>query len=424
MVNHTHTARYAPGLEAHLRPIGELTLDPHNARAHSDRNIEAIAESLERFGQQKPIVVAADGTVLAGNGTLAGARHLGWTQIAALDTDLEGAEARGYAIADNRTAELAEWDMVRLSEELEALPPNVFQTLGFDEKEMRRISAEADAAIRAMQEERDDDDVPETPDDPVTKPGDLWLLGSHRILCGDSTNDADVARLMNGDRASLLATDPPYLVDYQGGNHPQSWANKPEVKDKHWDDYTDPTSGAAFFESFLKLGLSHCREGIAVYQWFATKRHDLVEQAWRAAGLLPHQELIWAKARAVLTRSDFMWQHEPCMYGWVKGNRPTLKPPPNETTVWHINQQGEQDGIHPTQKPVELFSRPIRWHTLPGEICYEPFSGSGTQIIAAERLERRCFAMELSPAFVDVAVARWEALTGNTAERVSAAAGA
>ncbi len=421
MVAHaSSSARYAPGLDAHLRSVADLALDPANARAHDEGNLHAIADSLARFGQQKPIVVAQDGTVLAGNGTLAAAKHLGWTSIAAITTDLEGPEARGYAIADNRTAELAAWDFVRLSEELQALPPDVFQTLGFDEREMRRIASEADAAIRAMQEDQDDDVAPKPPDDPVTQRGDLWLLGDHRILCGDSTNGADVARLMNGEKASLLATDPPYLVDYQGGNHPQSWHNRPDVKDKHWDDYTDPTTGAAFFENYLRLGLKHCKDHIAVYQWFATKRHDIVEAAWRAVGLLPHQELVWAKARAVLTRCDFMWQHEPCMYGWVEGKRPTLKPPPNETTVWHINQQGEQDGIHPTQKPLELFLRPIRWHTLPGEVCYEPFSGSGTQIIAAERLERRCFAMELSPAFVDVAVARFEKLTGGKAERVAA----
>ena len=167
------TARYAPGLDAHLRPVAELRADPKNARAHDERNLAAIAESLARFGQQKPIVVAPDGTVLAGNGTLAAAKHLGWTEIAAITTDLDGADARGYAIADNRTAELAEWDFVRLSEELQALPPDVFQTLGFDEKEMRRIAHEAEQAIRAMQDEQDldassraargsDDDSPAT----------------------------------------------------------------------------------------------------------------------------------------------------------------------------------------------------------------------------------------------------------------------
>ena len=196
------TARYAPGLDAHLRHVESLSLDPKNARAHDDRNLQAIADSLRRFGQQKPIVVAPDGTVLAGNGTLAAAKHLGWAEIAAITTDLEGPDARGFAIADNRTAELAEWDVVQLSVELEALPPEVFQTLGFDEKEMRRIaptrlsrpSAPCRTVIRII------DQVPEPPEEATTKPGDVWILGDHRLLCGDSSKPEDVDRLLDGAR--------------------------------------------------------------------------------------------------------------------------------------------------------------------------------------------------------------------------------
>jgi len=223
---------------------------------------------------------------------------------------------------------------------------------------------------------------------------------------------------MAGERASLLATDPPYLVDYQGGNHPQSWANGGrKTKDKHWDDYRDPDAASGFFTDFLRVWLAHSVEGVPVYQWHATRRQTLVEDAWRKNGLLVHQTVIWVKARPVLTRSDYMWQHEPCFYGWPEGYRPSQKPPANASTVWEINQQGEQDGIHPTQKPVEVFARPIQYHTTPGAICAEPFSGSGSQIIAAEQQGRRCFAMELEPRFVQVAIERWEAFTGLQAER-------
>ncbi len=397
----------------------ELMPAVYNPRQMPEAEMQALMRSLSEFGFVDPVLVRrGDRMIIGGHQRVAAAKRLGMTEVPVIELDLTDDQARALNVALNRIG--GEWDVPKLHELLVGLPDDLATLTGFDEKQMRRIAHEADAAIRAMREDQGDDVVPEAPDDPITKPGDLWLLGEHRLLCGDSTNEADVARLMNGEKASLLATDPPYLVDYQGGNHPQSWHNRPEVKDKHWDDYTDPTTGAAFFENYLRHGLKHCKDNIAVYQWFATKRHDIVEAAWRAVGLLPHQELVWAKARAVLTRCDFMWQHEPCMYGWVEGKRPTLKPPPNETTVWHINQQGEQDGIHPTQKPVELFLRPIRWHTLPGEVCLEPFSGSGTQIVAAERLERRCYAMELSPAFVDVAVARFEKLTGSKAERVAA----
>jgi len=222
---------------------------------------------------------------------------------------------------------------------------------------------------------------------------------------------------MNGKKASLLATDPPYLVDYTGGDHPQSYHNKPDVKDKTWDAYVDPETSVAFFENYLRLALAHCVQGVAVYQWHAHRRQDLVDAAWKNLGLLRHQQVIWVKSRPVLTRSHLLWAHEPCVYGWVEGFPPKLRPPTNETTVWAIDHTGSAGIDHPTVKPLEIFARPIRWHTLEGEICLEPFSGSGTQIIAAEKLKRRCYAMEISPAFADVAVQRWAALTGLKAVR-------
>ena len=237
-------------------------------------------------------------------------------------------------------------------------------------------------------------------------------------MCGDSTNTDDVARLMDGHKASLLSTDPPYLVDYSGGNHPASKANKGNPKrDKHWDEYVDPETSVEFYRKFLALGLQYLKPNSAIYQWHAHKRQALVEEAWRACGLLLHQQIIWVKARGVLTHSHYLWAHEPCFYGWVEGQPPSKKPPSNERTVWQLDQQGSSMNIHPTQKPVELFMRPIEFHTEVGDICYEPFSGSGTQIIAAERLGRRCYAMEQEPRFVDVARMRWEAFTGEKAVR-------
>jgi DNA modification methylase len=229
----------------------------------------------------------------------------------------------------------------------------------------------------------------------------------HRILVGDSTRQEDVARAMGGQRAVLMATDPPYLVDYQGGNHPQSWSNKPEVRDKHWDDYQEGEA-CELFTQFLKLALDVALIGNpAVYQWHAHKRQALVESAWQRADLLVHQQIIWLKTRAVLTHSHFMWQHEPCFYGWVKGKPPTKRPPPNVTTVWQIDQKG-LEGLHPTQKPLEIVTRPISYHTEPGNVIYEPFSGSGTALAAAEATGRVCCAIEMAEAFVAVALERLE----------------
>ena len=214
-----------------------------------------------------------------------------------------------------------------------------------------------------------------------------------------------VGRLFGDKRASLMATDPPYLVDYSGGNHPASRSNRGDPnRNKNWDQYHDPESSVDFYFKFLSAGLEHLVSHSPIYQWHAHRRQALVEEAWTRAGLLVHQQVIWVKARSVLTHSFFLWQHEPCFVGWVQGNMPKRKPPSNVSTVWNVDQRFEQMGVHPTQKPVELFIRPIEYHTEPGEIVYEPFSGSGTQIIAAERTGRVCYAVEQEPTYVDVAV--------------------
>jgi DNA modification methylase len=225
---------------------------------------------------------------------------------------------------------------------------------------------------------------------------------------------------MAGERTVVMPTDPPYLVNYQGGNHPQSWHNQPDVKDKHWDDYKEG-EGSQFVTDFLRVALSEALiENPALYQFHASARQALVEEAWQANGLLVHQQLIWVKSRAVLTHSHYLWQHEPCFYGWVQGKQPARKPPTAATTVWEISQVGESSGLHPTQKPVELIRRMVEYHTEKGELVYEPFAGSGTALIASELTGRKCYALELSPAFCDVVVSRWEQVTGKTAERVSA----
>ena len=425
-----------------VRPIQALRLDERNARTHDERNLKAIADSLARFGQQKPCIALADGRVLAGNGTVMAALRLGWTELAVVVFDDEdAAAAAGYAIADNRTSDLSRFErdplLAALAEaEAGGVAPELLGFTDHDldalrqadsmvhfEFEVARDEARAErrAAEAAAAQPVQDAEPVEPPSAPRSRPGDLWTLGDHRLLCGDSTQAASYARLLGDERAMLLATDPPYLVDYQGGNHPQSWANKDANKDAHWDDYTDPDSGIAFYEQFMAAALAHCVERVPVYQWHAAQRQMLVELAWKKCGLLFHQQIIWVKARPVLGRGHFMWQHEPCLYGWRQGSMPELGRRPevgaSATTFWPIDQVGQQDGIHPTQKPLEIFARPIKWHTKPGEVVLEPFSGSGSQLIAAEQLGRRCRAIELSPAFVDVAVRRWQAATGKRAVR-------
>lgn len=311
-----------------------------------------------------------------------------------------------------------------LAAQLRALLGDEFDLsdLGFDEDDL------ADLGFDEPDGEDLDNDPGEIepPANPVTRPGDLWLLDGHRLLCGDSTSTEDMDRLMAGETATLLATDPPYLVDYDGTNHPSDHHKKAgrerteegeEVGNKHWDAYKDPAASVEFFRAFLVNALRNVAERAPVYQWHATKRQVLVERAWEEAGLFVHQSICWAKSRAVLTRSHFLWQHEPAFYGWRPGMQPPKdrRPDTTATTVWEIGQAGENDGIHPTQKPLEIFTRPIQWHTKKGEVCLEPFSGSGSQLVAAESLGRRCFAMEKAPEFVDAGLLRWQAVTGKCA---------
>lgn len=390
-------------------PIGDLRPWPGNPRKNTDA-IAKVAESIQRFGFGAPIVARlADKQIIGGHTRWLAAKKLGLTQVPVRLLDLDPADAQLLALADNKLGEIAEWDerqLAKILEELKAQDVDLAAS-GFETSEIDRLLAELDSANLA---EVLEPPVPEAPANPESRRGEIYQLGPHRIMCGDSTNADDVIKLMNGERASLCATDPPYLVDYDGCNHPQSFERDEAGKsnNKHWDSYIDPKSSVEFFSNFLRVAIAQALvDNPAIYQWHASRRQALVEAAWKENGLLFHQQLIWVKSRPILTRSHFMWQHEPCFYGWIEGKPPTLRPPVSgeNSSVWTID--GEQDGIHPTQKPLAIFERPIGYHTETGALVYEPFSGSGSQIIAAAKTGRRCYAMELAPEFVDVARIRW-----------------
>jgi DNA modification methylase len=390
-------------------PVADLRPWPKNPRKN-DAAVAKVADSIKRFGFSAPIVARkADSQVIAGHTRLLAAKKLGLTHVPVRLLDLDPADAELLALADNKLSELAEWDdeaLARVLADLKGAGADVLAS-GFGQKEIDALLAGLASSNLA--------DVPEGPTPPAPSiaksvRGEVYQLGPHRLMCGDSTSAEDVRKLMNGERAPLMATDPPYLVDYDGTNHPQSFEREQAGKtnNKHWDSYVDPKSSVEFFSAFLRVALAHAlTDSPAIYQWHASRRQALVEAAWTANGLLFHQQVIWVKSRPILTRSSFMWQHEPCLFGWVEGKPPPMRPPVSgdTTTVWTI--EGESDGIHPTQKPLEIFARPIGYHTRAGDVVYEPFSGSGSQIIAAAKLGRRCYAMELAPEFVDVARIRW-----------------
>ncbi len=391
----------------------KLLPNPKNWRRHPKAQGEALKGLLREIGYADALLAreTPEGLMLI-DGHLR-AETTPKTKVPVLVLDLDEAEADKLLLTLDPLAAMAEMDGAATQALLEGV-----QTESDGVRAM--LAGLQDEAQRLLGPEEgltDPDAVPEAPE-PVAKRGDVWVCGDHRVMCGDSTDAEDVARLMAGEKARLMATDPPYLVDYQADRHPQSWANaKYNKRNKHWDDYKDPETSVAFFVAYLEVAIAEAvREDAPIYQWHANIRQAIVELAWDQVGLHRHQIIIWVKARAILTRCHFMWQHEPCLYGWIKGNQPQRRPPANARSVWEINQQGDTDGVHPTQKPVELFARPIEFHTQPGEICYDPFLGSGTTMIAAERLGRRCYGMEIEPRYVDVAVRRWEDFTGREAE--------
>jgi len=397
-------------------PIERPVPYARNPRVASEEAITKVAASITEYGFRQPIVVDADGVIIAGHTRLLAAQRLELKQVPVhVAAELTPQQAKAYRIADNRSAQETSWDDEFLSLELEELlTAKVDLALtGFDAEELDAILATPTEGLT------DPDEVPEPPEEPISKPGDLWLLGDHRLLCGDATKAEDVARLMDGKKAVMMATDPPYLVDYDGGSHPASESNKGEG-DKHWDAYIDRDSAVAFYVDFLRVALDHALiENPALYQFFAIMRSEIVWAAWRELGLLAHQVLIWKKSRSVLTHSWYLWDYEPIMVGWPEGKPPKKKPPADARAVWEIESKIEDapGSVHPTMKPVETIRRCLDYHTAPGALIYEPFSGSGTALIAAEQRGRVCCAMELSPAFVDVAVARWEAFTGEKARR-------
>ena len=408
-------------------------LVPHarNARTHTEAQVAQIAASIREFGFTNPVLTDGANGVIAGHGRLLAARLLGMETVPTIElSHLSPAQRRAYVIADNKLALNAGWDDDLLRLELGDLRDQGFDLglTGFDIGEINDLLVDETDGLT------DPDDIPPAPARPVTRRGDLWLLGRHRLLCGDSTDPADVAALMQGERAVLFATDPPYLVDYDGTNHPTSAKRSRRARQKanknwsedyieqsaerapHWDD---SSQGPAFYEAFMRVAIDLAiGDQAAWYCWHASRRQAMLEACWQKFDVLHHQQIIWVKSRAVLTRSVLLWAHEPCLFGWRTGHKPRINRKGFDrwpTTVWEIPSKEIETRDHPTSKPVRVFSLPMELHTGAGDLCYEPFAGSGSQHIAGERTGRRVYGLELSETFCDVAVLRWQAFTGQEA---------
>ena len=396
-------------LEVEWIPLDRIFGNPSNPR-HNDAAVPHVAASLRRFGWQQPIVAKTSGEVIAGHTRLKAAASLGMERVPVVRFEGSDLEATAFGIADNRTAEFAEWDQPALAELLgELRAEDALEGVGFSVEDIDEILAELADNEPAQVDDPGPGDPPERP---VARAGDLWVLGEHRLLCGDSTCLEDVQRVMDGDQAALVATDPPYLVDYTG--------ERPNDSGKDWSDKyreVDITDADGFFRSAFTNVLAVLAPHAAIYCWHAHKRQALLAKVWEDLGILDHQQIVWVKPASVFGRVYWHFRHEPCVMGWRQGSKPEHDGTHDFNSVWEIDFDGQarRSGDHPTQKPVEIFARPMRKHTRPGAICFEPFSGSGTQLIAAEKLGRRCRAIELEPAFVDVAIRRWETASGKPA---------
>jgi DNA modification methylase len=386
-----------------MRPITSITPYPDNPR-DNDVAVDLVAASLREYAFRQPIVVDANGVIIVGHTRYKAALKLGMTEVPVhVAEGLTPAQTKAYRIADNQTATMATWDEGKLTAELLALQSQNFDLdlTGFSANELSELLQSSSPALLG-----DPDDVPEAPVEPITRPGDLWQLGRHRLLCGDATNAADVARLLDSKQADLLLTDPPYNVAYTGKTDEQlTIAN----------DAMSATDYRQFLVKFLNAAKAQLKPGASFYVWHADLEGLNVRAACADDGLTVRQCLIWAKSNFALGRFDYHWKHEPCLYGWIDGAAHMWLSDRSQTTVLEFDKPS-RNAEHPTMKPVELFAYLLGNSCPAGGTVLDPFGGSGTMLIAAEQTGRTAYLLELDPKYADVIVQRFETFTGMKAE--------
>ncbi|HEX4131450.1 MAG TPA: DNA modification methylase [Pirellulales bacterium] len=417
---------------------------PNNPRLNDDA-VDAVVASIREFGFRQPIVVDTDGVIIVGHTRWKAAQKLGLEKVPVhVAKDLTAEQIKAYRIADNKTNELAEWNLDLLPIELADLQAANYDLglLGFDQDELAKLlNGDLNDGLC------DPDEVPAPPDEATTRPGDLWVLGDHRLLCGDSSKPADVDRLLDGATIHLVNTDPPYnvkveprsnnaiaagLSSFAGPKHHQSLdlarhpkkskptqkklraKDRPLANDFVTDEAFDQLL-AAWFGNMARV----LAPGRGFYIWGGYANCGNYPPVLKAMGLYFSQAIIWVKEHPVLTRKDFMGNHEWCFYGWREGAAHLYLGPNNAVDVWSIKKVNPQSMIHLTEKPVELAVRAIQYSSRPGENVLDLFGGSGSTLIAAEQTDRKAFLMELDALYADVIVQRWEKFTGRKAERIA-----
>ena len=398
------------GLSVHMAsnielwPLSRLKPYEKNARTHSSEQVAQIANSITEFGFTNPILVDSKDGIIAGHGRMTAAQELNLSKVPVVVLDhLSDRQRRAYVLADNQLALNAGWDLDVLRSELKDLVDEDFNIdlIGFSDEELKDLMPEE----LEPEYDGDADAVPEPPEDPITKPGDLWVLGEHRLLCGDSTNLQHVERLMNGKKADLWLTDPPYNVDYEGKTKEKLAIENDSMSDSDFRQFLVDVYTAA--DAVMNAGG-------AFYIWHADSEGFNFRGAAADMGWQVRQCLIWLKQHMVMGRQDYHWKHEPCLYGWKEGAAHLWNTDRKQTTVLEFDRPS-RNKEHPTMKPVDLFQYQMCNSTKKGAIVLDSFGGSGTTLIAAERSRRKACLMELDPRYCDVIVKRWEEFTGKTA---------
>lgn len=377
--------------------IDEVKPYPNNPR-NNDDGVEAVANSIKQFGWQQPIVMDKDNIIIVGHTRYKAAKKLGMDKVpVVVASNLSDEQVRAYRLADNKTGELTDWDMSLLDDELGDIADIDMSDFGFD------LDIPEDE--EEVQEDDFDDEVPE---EPKSKLGQIYQLGRHRLMCGDSTNPEMVKKLVGGVQCDLLLTDPPYNVGYEGKQSSKMTIKNDRQKDDEFYKF--------LFNAF-SAAKDNLKQGASFYIWYASSEVVNFTNAANNSGLSIRENLIWEKNNIVLGRQDYQWKHEPCLYGWVEGGSHSWYSDRKQTTVMHFDKPQRAD-LHPTMKPVALFDYQIKNSTKSGDVVLDLFGGSGTTIMACEQDGRNACVMEYDPKYVDVIIKRWEDFTGKKAELI------
>lgn len=390
-------------MEIIKKPIDTLIPYAKNARVHDEAQIAQIAGSIKEFGFNNPVLIDKDNGIIAGHGRVMAARKLGLTEVPTILLDhLNETQRKAYILADNRIAINSTWDNEMLSLELMDIKDDVsLAMLGFNVDELNALLNPTELTEGLT----DEDAVPDVPEEPKTKLGDIYQLGNHRLMCGDSTSIDAVEKLMDGQLADQLVTDPPYNIAYEGGSKKREQIKNDEMADSEFRQFLKDVYIAA--DAVMK-------PGAVFYIWHADTESYNFRGAAKDMGWKIRQTLIWNKDNSAFGRSDYHWKHEPCLYGWKEGAAHLWATDRKQTTVIACKRPSKSD-LHPTMKPVELMEYQILNNTKGSDLVLDLFGGSGSTMIAAEKIGRYARLMELDPKYCDVIIKRWEDFTGKKA---------